>query len=162
MKQLVLGIVFFNTLLMPLVAAIAMKRFGHIKSLKMERREERVMPFFLTVLLYGSCYYSLLQVNMPKLIAYMILGATISVFVGAVISLFWKISIHLIGIGGFVAMLFVLFNQSLLEFRYYLMASMILAGIVGSARLIAGTHSEQQIYSGFLVGFICLLIPFLI
>jgi len=162
LKEFVLGVVWFFTFLMPLSIVIAMNRFGYIASLKMERREDRIIPFLITAFLYGVCYWYLNQVNMPNQIAYMILGATISVFIGAVISLFWKISVHLIGMGGFVALLLVLFNQSLLDFKYYIIAGLLLAGIVGSARLIVGTHSEKQIYVGFFVGFFCLLIPFLI
>lgn len=161
-KQMVLGLVVLNTFVMPALAAALLKKFGYINSLKMERREERVLPFFIAVVFYVGCYYSLREVNLPQNVLNLLLGAAIAVGVAAVVSLFWKVSIHLVGMGGFTAMMFLYFNPKLMEYNLHLMIVFILSGMAGTARLIKESHSESQVYGGYILGFIAMMFPFVV
>jgi membrane-associated phospholipid phosphatase len=67
----------------------------------------------------------------------------------------WKISIHMVGIGGITGMLLGLSSLFLLDLRVPIIISILIAGILGSARLRMGAHQPSQVYVGYLVGIFC-------
>jgi membrane-associated phospholipid phosphatase len=79
-------------------------------------------------------------------------------FITLVISSFWRISFHTIGIGGILGLLFYL--QVFQELTYSSLAftlipiTVITAGVIGSARLYLNAHTPSQIYVGYIVGFL--------
>ena len=80
-------------------------------------------------------------------------GAIIILFIASIVSKFWKISLHMLGIGGVVGVLFslnILFGGL---FKFAIL-SILVAGILAMARLAEKAHSESQIYIGFLIGFL--------
>ena len=70
------------------------------------------------------------------------------------VNIYWKISLHAIGWGSFVATLFILSTISSMIYLPYFIASVVTTGIVGSARIYLKSHSESQVYVGFAVGFL--------
>ncbi len=85
----------------------------------------------------------------------MLLGAAASVVLAIIINLKWKVSIHMIGIGGITGMFFGLSTFLLIDLRFPILISLIVAGLIGTARLSMGAHRPGQLYVGFLVGFCC-------
>lgn len=83
------------------------------------------------------------------------LGATLSVTLAVMINLFWKVSIHLIGIGGIIGTLLALSQLLFVDVKIPIIISIIIAGVIGSARLTVGEHTPAQIYSGVFIGFLC-------
>jgi membrane-associated phospholipid phosphatase len=81
------------------------------------------------------------------------LVSTISVVLVTIITIKWKISAHLTGIGGLTGMIFSLLLKTNGNLLIWFFISILLAGILGSARLVMDAHSPKQIYSGFAVGF---------
>ncbi len=75
-----------------------------------------------------------------------------------IISFFWRISFHTIGIGGILGLLFYLqvFQAQLFSNLTFALipAIVITAGIIGSARLYLNAHTPSQIYVGYIVGFL--------
>ena len=70
------------------------------------------------------------------------------------ISLRWKISAHLTGMGGlcaFIAVLSTTYGASP-SVMWVLIASVLISGIVGVARLGLGSHTPAQAGAGFLLG----------
>ena len=74
------------------------------------------------------------------------------------INLYWKISLHGIGWGAFVSMLFIMTSISSNMYLIYFLVSILMSGIVGWARLKLKSHSESQVYVGFTVGFVVILL----
>lgn len=63
---------------------------------------------------------------------------------------------HTVGIGGFLAMVIItMVNTSvpLYDLRPILLGVIVLAGLVGTARLVLKAHVPQEIYGGYIVGF---------
>jgi hypothetical protein len=85
----------------------------------------------------------------------MILGA-------AIITFFWKISVHSLGIGGIVGILLIISSMvPESPVNYLLLAAILISGIVLSARLKLQAHTQAQVYVGFLLGlFISFMIIF--
>lgn len=149
-----LAIVFVTTFVFPIISLLVLKKFKVIESLLMEKREDRFIPLFIMVIfLYVTSRFfkgiSSLAIYNFYLICNLIL-CTIVFW----INFFWKISMHGIGWGAFVATLVILSSISSLLYFPFLISSIFISGIVGSARLYLKSHNESQVYAGFIVGFI--------
>jgi hypothetical protein len=91
--------------------------------------------------------------NTIGFIQIMILASSILIFICMLISLRWKISAHLIGIGGLLGALFFYAVSFVANFTYIIILLSIIAGVVAYARLQLQTHSPWQVYAGFITGF---------
>ncbi len=154
-KSALYSIVLLNTLLLPVLISYILIRRGWIHSFEMAKREERVVPYISNAILLVVAYYMMRNLMLPKIFYLMILGAAGSVVIAVIINLKWKISIHMIGIGAIVGTFFGLSTFILVDLRFPILIAVLIAGLLGSARLTLGAHSSMQIYAGFFVGFFC-------
>jgi membrane-associated phospholipid phosphatase len=175
--QIVL-IIFLSSVLIPMVS-VAMSYFlGWIKTFEMMTRQERIAPLLVTIVMYVSMYYYISKANVfPWFFQVCALGVLIGLFLAFFINNFSKISLHAVGMGGLVSMVILMvmyfaYHQVELTLPFIgtmnltkygiLYGSIILAGIVCSARLLLGAHKIQDIYGGFIVGFFSQLLAFII
>jgi hypothetical protein len=147
-------VVIATTFVFPVICILIFKLKGNIQSLHLETTRERRYPFLLTAISYTLGYYLLQRLELPTIFNRVILGATLSVTLAVVITLKWKISVHSIGIGGLIGTLLAMSQILFVDVRLPLIISIVLAGIIGSARLSLSQHSSSQIYTGILVGFL--------
>ncbi len=140
----------------PAFSLLMMRGLGMVDSLQLKDREERIIPYVST-----GIFYLWLSVNIykttifPYIFEVFAIGATLALFVAFFLNNFTKISLHTVGIGGFLAMVvFTMVNTSvpLYDLRPILLGVILLAGLVGTARLILKAHVPQEIYGGYLVG----------
>lgn len=155
-RWLVLSLIFFTTFLIPGIGAYAMVRAGQLDSMEMEKREQRSSPLLFTGLCYGTTAYLLRSQSGFDAIFYFVMGImAASVFLTYIISFFWKVSAHAIGLGGSLGLLLVLGKLAPDAFLILPIAvTMLLAGAVLSARLALHVHTPAQVYTGFFCGFI--------
>ncbi len=137
---------------MPVLTALILLQKGMIRSLEMHSVAERRLPFISTAFFYLVCYYLLLQLPIPRMLSLMVLGATISIFIAWILSFKWKVSIHMIGIGGITGMLFGLSQVLNAGLIMMILTSVLISGLLGSARQYLGSHTPLQIYAGFAIG----------
>ena len=155
--KIVLGsLVFTTTFLFPFLFILAMLFWGKglLSSLQMETRKERSYPFITTSLLYYLSYYFLKSQGAPviNIEALFIWGATMLIIVSLIINFWWKISVHMIGIGGLTGALFLLNFKSFFNFPILILILIFFAGLTGYARLKLEAHKPSQVYIGFLTG----------
>ncbi len=154
-RQRIFIIVAINTFAIPVAIVYFMYLRGTVKSFDMNDRAERIAPFMVTSLFYFCAYFLLRLLPLPKVFNLLLLGATTAIVVATFITIKWKISIHMIGIGGMVGGLLSISQYLSVDFTYAILAVMIAAGALSTVRLLLNTHTPIQIYSGFLLGFIC-------
>jgi hypothetical protein len=154
-KSALYSIVLLNTLFLPVLITYVLIRRGLVHSFEMSRREERVIPYISNAILMVVAYYMMKKLMLPKVFYLMILGASGAVVMAVIINLKWKISIHMIGIGAIVGTFFGLSHFMLVDLRFPILVTLIIAGLLGSARLSLGAHKPMQIYAGFFIGFFC-------
>ncbi|MEI6817302.1 MAG: hypothetical protein WCL14_11880 [Bacteroidota bacterium] len=147
-------VVVATTLVFPILMTIVFKLKGTIETFEMKTLEERRFPFLFTAIFYMFGYYLLKKLGLPTLFYKVLLGATISVLLSVIVNLFWKISVHLIGIGGIIGTLLLLSQIVIIDIRLPLLIAIFIAGITGTARLILKEHSPAQLYIGFFIGFL--------
>lgn len=144
-----------STLFLPLVSVFMMMRIGKVSTVFIEEQRERSWPLVLTAAIYFVAYYFLLpSPPVPAFISVFILGAIVSMVVALFINMRWKISLHMIGIGGLCGGVTVLFHLAQEGNPLYLAMLFVSAGILGTARLLLNVHTPLQVLAGFLLGFV--------
>jgi len=125
----------------------------------METRQERIWPMFITGMFFITGYYLLSLIPViPGFILNFILATIITIFVALTITYFWKISIHMIGMGGLTGGLLAFAYIFNLDIHLLFSALIISAGFLGVARLYLNAHTLSQVWSGFLLGFFIVFI----
>ena len=161
-KLQILGMVFLITFIFPLFMMILFQRIGIIKSLYMKTKEERTLPYLMTIIFFYLTSYLLKQIQISPIFYYFILGATFLIIITLIINFFWKISIHMIGIGGMLGTFMGLSFLWMIDISFLIILLVLCSGITGFARLKLNAHNPAQIYSGFLLGTSFMLFLFLV
>jgi len=161
LKKAIVILIATSTFIIPLLISLLLLNRKIIKSLEMETTKERIIPYAFTIVFYVFTVYMLKQAPIPPVIFNFIIGATFSVIMAFIINIKWKISAHMIGIGGLFGALLSISMVLEVYVTPYIILSLIVAGLVGSARMILKSHNQAQIYAGFMLGLICQIIAIL-
>ncbi len=145
-------ITLLNTIILPIGVFYYFYRAKLIESFHMHTAKERSLPFLTTVVFHLSTYYLFTKAPMPGLFPNLVLGAAFSVVVAFIINLKWKVSIHMLGMGGLVGTIIGLVLRYQVEAVSLIIALVILSGIVGYSRLKLNAHTPLQVYVGFVLG----------
>ncbi len=142
------------TFLIPMLSTYMLYRLGSIKSLHMEDRQDRLFPFIAATLFYIlTTYLFVKQLSALYLITLILSGITFCLLLVTVVSFFWKISAHSVGIAGIVGFLIGLYYQyAAIEYFYPLLLVVLLAGLLMSARLYLNAHTPAQVLAGAAAG----------
>ena len=145
------------TCIVPLIFLSVLRHFKLVKDLHVDVREQRFIPYIFTALCYLAAAYYLYYCHSPRWFTMFMVGSAFTVVVMALINLKWKISAHMAGIGGLIALVYQIHVQDLSAFDLFWLLSfiIILAGGLGSARLVLKRHNMLQVLAGVVVGFAC-------
>lgn len=167
-QLLFLSLVFITTFVLPVCLMSFLKIFGSIKSFNLESQQERIFPFFMILVLYAVFTYLLTyhnKIGLDDNVFKFLLIIDCLVLIGALFTLFYKVSIHAIGIMGLAGILIPLNKESdNIMLLWITIGVVVLAGIVMSARLQLNAHTPRQVLvgalSGFLIGFFGIILLF--
>jgi hypothetical protein len=160
LKTGLLLLIFLQTFVLPVFSIYALYRFGFITDIKMETLADRRVPYLVTVAIYTFvAYFFTMKLKQFPEISLIITGIAFSIATVAVISLYWKISAHAVGVSGIVGILIgmaVKYGNS--ELFYPIIGVILMAGFVMSARLHLNAHTPNQIIAGAFLGLIISLL----
>lgn len=129
-------------------------RIGLISDLSLKVRKERFYPYFITLLSYSAMVIFYYKAQMPTWFITMMAGSIAIMIIAILITLVWKISAHMFGVGGLVGGVMSVCYYVEHSNPYWLFIGLfILAGSVGTSRLILKRHTLSQVIAGFLLGF---------
>lgn len=159
-KKLIYLIVFLCTFLIPVSLIPFLVNLRVISGPELKNHRERIVPLAISTLSYYFAYHLLNRLSLSSIefIKMMILASAALIFVCLLISFFWKISAHLIGVGGLMAGVFFYAVYFVADFAVLLATASLAAGLVASARLKLQVHNPQQVYAGFFLGFLGMLL----
>lgn len=155
-------VIFVLTFAAPILGILVFYFTGGIEDLEMKNAQDRHLPFIMTCILYLTS--TALFVYDTRFQAFPILGIiigsiTASLIAVTIITFYWKISAHSTGISGVVGFLmglsYKLNDEALI---YPILACIIIAGVLMSARLYLNAHTPNQILAGSALGFVVSLI----
>lgn len=154
LKRLIYIVVFLGTVVLPLTIVPLFLYSKSLHNLLMDERKDRIIPLLIINFLYYLTYYWFNNQAIAPLFRQYMLAITVITFCTLIISFFWKISLHMIGIGGITALVIVLAFSFKVNMLLVLVFVVMIAGLLGSARLKLGAHTPSQVFTGFTLGFI--------
>lgn len=142
------------TFLIPLTAIPLLVSLRFISSLEMPNPRERRIPLLFTAFAYTITHFLLyrLPFTVPAIIRFLPLAGAIALVIAAIISTYWKISLHMIGIGGAAGAMIALNYLYMSNVLPHILLLLALSGLLGTVRLSTQSHTPAQIYIGFLLG----------
>ena len=157
-KLTVLGLVYVSTILLPTLGIYLFQRLNKLTPAEMAERKRRYVPFLLTIASYIACFLLMRRLQIPWYMTGIILAALLMMIISVVANCWWKLSEHTTGVGAVVGGL-VAFS-ALFGYNpvWWLCGIILVAGIVGTARIILGHHTVGEVLGGFAVGWLCAML----
>lgn len=157
-KLIVLGVVFCFTILMPTLTIFIFQKINGFSPKDMTDRKKRYVPFILTITSYIFCLLMMQRLNIPWYMTGIILAALVMMIICVLLNSVWKLSEHMAGagavVGGLVAFS-ALFGYNPI---WWLCVFILVAGTLGTARIILQHHTLSEVLGGFAVGLLCSLL----
>jgi hypothetical protein len=158
-SQQILNSMFFIcliTIVIPLLIYSLLKIFRVVSSIHLYTTRERITP----LIAYGILLLILIRTSMsgslPLALYYFFIGILLATCVAIAMSLLkYKMSLHMMGMGGamgFVLMLSIALGTPAI---YLLAVLSILTGLTGSSRLVMQAHRGHELIFGWTTGLIC-------
>ena len=151
-KKAIFLTTFISTCLLPLAFIPLFMYQRLIQNIEMENKRERLLPFSVVTILYFLSFFLMKQMGVPPTILNVILAGGILILIIVLITIRWKISAHMAGIGALSATLVAFTVVLKADFIGYLLISLFVAGILGTARMVLKSHTPQEVYAGFGLG----------
>jgi len=153
-KRAIIYLIVIVTVFFPLAIIPVLYLQKALTGIEISKRNERLLPLFITSVFYFLAYYILHRYAVPLIIQHFLLGVFICVSLASFIHIGWKISLHMVGIGGIIGLLSALSNIYGLYVSWVFMLCILSAGLVGTARLYLKEHNTIQVYAGFIMGYV--------
>ena len=142
---LILAVTILFATAFPVVILLALKQSGRVESLDVEDKTKRPRPLLIGVASYLLGFVALTFLDAPLIARGLIFCYATNTFLVAMISIWWKVSIHAAGIAGPLTALNIQFGWIVAPFY-------LLVFLVGAARVILDKHTIPQVIVGALIG----------
>ena len=151
-------LIFCVTFLLPALNIGLFKAFGTIKSFTMDDRRDRIIPFAFMAVLYCAItylFYSRTRIGIHDNLLKFLLIIDVLVVVATVVTMFYKVSVHAMGVWGIVGILLPL-NKVVEDgtLFYPMLASIVIAGVVMTSRLQLNAHTPREVMIGSILGLV--------
>lgn len=159
-RRFILLVIFINTAIIPVLSVLILKQARFIKDLTLDERQERILPLLIATVMLFFTFYLLRQLTLPSLIYYYVTGAAMLVLSSLVITFYWKISVHMISLGGLTGFLIVVSLLLRADISHLIIAAFLVSGITAASRIHLQSHTPAQVYTGCLLGVFIMLMLF--
>ena len=159
-QLLIILIVLVNTAVAPVLVILFFKKVGYVENLYLNERSDRIYPTAITIFLYLFTWYLFRQANLPEILSFFVTGSILLTVVALAVTFYWKISIHMLSMGGFTGFLICLAMLLEQDIVLLILVSIIIAGLLGTARIKLNAHTPSQVYAGYTVGVLTMLIMY--
>lgn len=141
--------------IMPSIFSVLLKRLGYISEYAINKREERILPYMMTIFSNGMLIYYFYTLHLHFWFLGLIAAPTVALFIGFIVNFFWKISTHMLGMGSLIGSAFAVccLVKGINPFIIFIIL-FILAGCLGVSQLYLKRNSPSQVYAGFVIGLI--------
>lgn len=160
-KFYLMWVVALYAIVIPFLVLGVLHSLGRISSFKVDNRRERWLPLAVGIVCYVLCAITFAKIPSAIFLRKFMVAAACCEAMCLVVSLWWKISLHLTGMGAVVALLVVMNIIGVGNMLIPLMVAILAAGALASARLYLGCHNGAQVLAGFCGGFAVALLAVL-
>ncbi len=153
-KALIMIIVLMGTLLLPRLTIRIWRQTNGLKLHHLRLREHRSFPYLVFLLFYAFTLHFLARFHLPFYMGGILVSSLMIQAACLLINIWWKISVHSAGAGGIIGAVVafsLLFNFNPV---WWLSLCIIIAGLVGSSRMLLRQHTLWQVLAGTFLGII--------
>lgn len=148
-----------NAVFYPLFCVLLLKGVGFIDSIYLRTRKDRIIPYIASGIFYFWTFTVLKEQEIyPRIFPSFMLGVFLASSAALLANIYYKISMHAIGLGGMLGLFIVVLWGNTMLMTWPLAAGLLIAGAVCSSRLLVSDHTPKDIYSGLAIGIITQLI----
>jgi len=161
-KLYLLVIVYVFTILLPTALIRLYRRYQGWTPIELGNKERRMVPYFISIMCYLCCHYIMAVTHVPHFMGSILIAALVVQIACAMANLKIKVSTHTAAIGGVAGAL--LAFSMIFHFNpvWWLCVVILLAGVIGTSRMILRQHSLHQVVLGFLLGIMCSFVSVLL
>ena len=128
----------------------------------MSEKHERLAPYAVSLIFYLFGFYILQRVGAPRSLLLFVLGGIFCIFISLLVTIKWKISAHMIALGGLTGLLLSIAVNLMADVGGWLALVLLFSGLAGSSRMALKEHTSGQVFTGFLVGLSVMVLTFLV
>ena len=161
-KLLLLSGAFLMTAVVPAASIYLMAKEKKGVDWELSDRRSRTMPYLIYVGSVMVFLFFLFKMMLPFWVLAQLFGAAVATLLALCVNFFWKISAHMVGIGGLLGGLMGISRIYAQNPYWGFIALILIAGSIGTSRLYLRKHTPFQIYCGFGLGFIVIYISSLL
>ncbi len=162
-KLRLLAAVGLNTIFFPLFTTFLLRKLGFMESYHMRTARERIVPLLASMIFYFWAWNTFrnLEGIQPSLRNFMF-GNFIGIVALFLLNIFIKVSLHAGAAGAMIGLVFMVMLQNATDLSPMLFAAIIIAGLMGTSRMILKAHYPLEIWLGYITGILTMVIAFLI
>lgn len=150
---------FLMTMLFPALIMLIFKKLNIVGDYDISEQKERIFPYLIFVFFYLLSFLTFRPKDVSSivfmedpLIATVILGATLSLFMAFFLNNFLKVSMHTVGVTNLFVFCCLISCYTQKNIFFIILLSLIILGLVGSSRIFLKAHTVREVYYGFFSG----------
>ncbi len=160
-QWMILAFCALYSVVMPMAFIGFARILGYVDDLRMRNKRSRIFALVVCAISILAFGHLLKNWHAPSVMQMFVTGVVVTLLIAALLAFFTRISLHTIGWGGLTAVV------SFLSFSHpwistLLAVVVLLAGLVGTARVYLNEHKPWQVYAGFAIGFVTIWMTFII
>ncbi|MCG8377122.1 MAG: phosphatase PAP2 family protein [Chlorobiales bacterium] len=140
-------VLFLASTIVPMLLIYGLKKIGKVSDYNITFREQRFLPLLVMVGVNFLGYELMQQLEAPRIFTGILLFNAVNMVLILLITLQWKISIHLLTLASSVALLYLQFGA----FAFWLL---FLVPVLMWSRIYLKAHTFMQTLVGSLIGFL--------
>jgi len=140
-------VLFLASTIVPMLLIYGLKKIGKVSDYNITFREQRFLPLLVMVGVNFLGYELMQQLEAPRIFTGILLFNAVNMVLILLITLQWKISIHLLTLASSIALLYLQFGVSAFWFLF-------LVPVLMWSRIYLKAHTFMQTFVGSLIGFL--------
>jgi hypothetical protein len=148
-----------NTVFFPALAVLLMKALGFIKSVFLKTQQDRIGPYLSSMIFYFNLSWTFFKMapQLNLILPSFITGVFLTTVAGLLTNIYFKISMHALGMGGLLGLFLVIMTYNTMLMTWPLCIALLITGLVCTSRLIISNHTPKEVYWGLFFGILCQL-----
>lgn len=157
-KLYIFIIVFLFTIMLPTTLIRMYCRYMGCSRQELKEKGKSLVPFIISIFCYFCGYYCLSANHVPYTIRCIIVASIVIQILCAIINRWWHISIHSAAIGGVLGAIMAFAEIFYFNPVWWMCIVLLIAGLVGTSRMVLKRHTLGQVVAGFLLGIACAIV----
>ncbi len=158
----ILFMVIIFTVVIPKMTLFVLRTGLNMSRWQFDMRVNRHIQYAVTFISSLACIIVLRRWTSFDFLYGVLIAALVAEIVCLIINMWWKISVHMVGVGGLVGLVGAFSARFGFDPVWPTCMILLLAGFLGSAQMFLRQHNLVQIIVGFIVGVLCARITFML